>query len=72
MLSRPGARAPCALEVALVPDIGLCADIQHTVKARLAAGSALLCCLHADGKLTISDVSEPGTPARVLEDSHTE
>ncbi|KAM9495528.1 spatacsin [Clarias gariepinus] len=72
MLSRPGARAPCALEVALVPDIGLSADIQHTVKARLAAGSALLCCLHADGKLTISDVSEPGTPARVLEDSHTD
>lgn len=72
MLSRPEARAHSALEVALVPDSGLCTDIEHTVKARMAAGCSLLCCLKVDGKLMLSDVSEPGASLHVPEDSYTE
>ncbi|XP_058264105.1 spatacsin isoform X1 [Hemibagrus wyckioides] len=72
MLSRPEARAQSALEVALVPDSGLCTDVGHTVKARVAAGCSLLCCLNVDGKLTIRDVSEPGTAVHLPEDSYTD
>lgn len=74
MLSRPEARAhtQSALEVALVPDSGLCTHVEHTVKARMAHGCSLLCCLNVDGKLRLSDVSEAGTALHVLEDSYTE
>lgn len=72
MLSRPEARAQSALEVALVPDSGLCTDVGHTVKAKVAAGCSLLCCLKVDGRLTIRDVSEPGTAVHLPEDSYTE
>lgn len=74
MLSRPDARARPrgALEVALVPDSGLCADVERTVKARVAAGCSLLCCLNEDGKLTLSDVSEAGAPVHVEEEAYTE
>lgn len=72
MLSRPEARAPGAVEVALVPGSSLCPDLQHTVKARMAAASALLCCLSAEGHLMLSDVSEPGAPLHVPEDSYSE
>lgn len=72
MLSRPEARVHSALEVALVADSGLCTDVEHTVKARMAAGCSLLCCLSVDGRLMLSDVSEAGTPVHVLEDSYTE
>lgn len=72
MLSRPEARAQSALEVALVPDSGAWTDVEHTVRARMAAGCPLLCCLNADGRLRLSDVSEAGSAVQELEDSHTE
>ncbi|XP_060770567.1 spatacsin isoform X2 [Neoarius graeffei] len=72
MLSRPEARSPGAVEVALVPGSSLCPDLQHTVKARMAAASALLCCLSAEGHLMLSDVSEPGAPLHVPEDSYSD
>ncbi|MCI4381975.1 hypothetical protein PGIGA_G00258170 [Pangasianodon gigas] len=72
MKSRPEARVHSALEVALVADSGLCADVEHTVKARMAAGCSLLCCLNVDGRLMLSDVSEAAGPVHVLEDSCTD
>ncbi|GAA6066893.1 spatacsin, partial [Tachysurus ichikawai] len=60
-----------ALEVALVPDSGLCSHVELTVKARGAAGGSLLCCLNVDGKLMICDVCEPGAPVHLPEDSYT-
>ncbi|KAK2834753.1 hypothetical protein Q7C36_015454 [Tachysurus vachellii] len=61
-----------ALEVALVPDSGLCSHVELTVKARGAAGGSLLCCLNVDGKLMICDVCEPGAPVHLPEDSYTD
>lgn len=72
MLSRPEARAQSALEVVLVPDSGLCRDVELSVKAGMAAGCSLLCCLNVDGKLMLRDVSLPGSPVHVLQDSYTE
>uniref|UniRef100_A0A8B9GUZ2 Spatacsin C-terminal domain-containing protein n=1 Tax=Astyanax mexicanus TaxID=7994 RepID=A0A8B9GUZ2_ASTMX len=61
-----------ALEVALLPENDLCKDVHNTVKAKMAKGCSLLCCLNAGGKLAVSDVSERGGPVHVLEDSHTD
>lgn len=72
MLSRPEARAQSALEVVLVPDSGLCRDVELSVKAGMAAGCSLLCCLNVDGKLMLRDVSLPGSPVHVLQDSYTD
>ncbi|XP_007231256.3 spatacsin [Astyanax mexicanus] len=72
MLSRPEARVQKALEVALLPENDLCKDVHNTVKAKMAKGCSLLCCLNAGGKLAVSDVSERGGPVHVLEDSHTD
>lgn len=72
MLSRPETRVQTALEVALVPDSGLCTDVENIVKARMASTCSLLCCLNVDGKLRLSDVSEAGASVQISEDSYTE
>ncbi|KAI5100334.1 spatacsin isoform 1 [Silurus meridionalis] len=69
MLRRPEARAQAALEVALVADTGLWRDTEKAVKAGMAAGCALLCCLTDHGELRLSDVSETAALGHVLEES---
>uniref|UniRef100_A0A4W4GRA6 Spatacsin C-terminal domain-containing protein n=1 Tax=Electrophorus electricus TaxID=8005 RepID=A0A4W4GRA6_ELEEL len=72
MLRIPEPRLQSALEVALLPDNDLCKDVDKTVKAKMAKGCSLLCCLNVGGKLSVSDISERGAPMHVLEDTYAD
>ncbi|XP_036432249.1 LOW QUALITY PROTEIN: spatacsin [Colossoma macropomum] len=72
MLSRPEARVQKSLEVALLPENDVCKDVENIVKAKMAKGCSLLCCLNVGGQLLVSDVSERGSLVHTLEDSYTD
>lgn len=71
MYGKLEARLQSPLEVLLLPDNGLYTVLEKTVTAQINK-DCLLCCLNVEGQLTVSNVSENGTPANVLEDTHTE
>ncbi|XP_066523347.1 spatacsin isoform X2 [Hoplias malabaricus] len=72
MLSGPEARAQTALEVALLPENDLCKDVENIVKAKMAKGCSLMCCVSAGGKVSVSDVSERNAPVHILQDLYTD